>query len=1295
MENHPSVSDALASNDQTIYAGSVSPLEPSQHSRSWPLSVTEPNNESSEMQASTDRYTHHGPPGEDHDTPPSQHSTSDTSESWPGADNTSDKSTTVIKSGSNGPWRPKYLQKRKLVVFPILFLGIIVAIQVLVRASQNKDGLATPSKKTHYIWTFGPMVILTLVAAFWARAEFQLKSVAPWIHMVDGQSFQRTLLLDYLAMLQPVAIVKAVKYRDWAVAAASFCSLLLRITVILSTALLVLTPTEIHNTSVPVQILSRFVDNTTELDGLATRLGSLPFFSMLGLSERNMSFPDGASKIYSFQQFVRTEVPDAHLKVSVEGFMSYLTCQPAALNTTYKNCRPRDSSNFCWALETEDCQYPIYEPPPVGQEDGPPPRYFGNVGLSGCNGSELASDIVLYIMFGRLNFKGGKPDYDISGFSQSAQVVCQASYRIDTVDVISNQAGVINISKAETSPSRQIDQLTEGKMLELYLMSFATRTNPPSPPIFNITGEKGELGTVQSDIIFKNAIDFTKSNPLVSNLLDESFLGATLNSHYQQNAVFIARSVFSARTFANTTGKLDLKKDRLVVSAATGHAITAILSAALILAILVIYNMPELPILPKSPSSIIGTIQLLADSRELLGLFSGVGPASLATLKNRLRDFHCRSIARQPTPGLQNPSESFRISVEPNQHLDELHYLDAPTNRMKASLVLNPIIITMVQAFIIGVIVSLEAILRVSGANNDFVDVSDQQYLHLTWTILPALLMSLVSMYFTAVDMEIRSLTPFSKLSKGASLSQMVGLDLLDGLLPRLLWREYRTECLAALTTTLCLLVSSLLTIFVGSLYNIVTLPTNTKIELQTDSSFIIANTSADGQVSDLGRFPDFSSITTTLILQNNLSYPSFTYETLAFPEFSVSDTRQDYRILPSDVVNATVPALRSRMTCTRYSSSEIQMDVQSASIPGVPASHQSKWDVLAINIDGQEHQSHTIPGASTHNVELPIDRGGGGGSDWVFGVGESCISSVGILWCSSDFLYVWGRKTDSADQSRSHVAALVCNESIEAVDASTTFFGPELRIDPAYPPRPINDSARASTVDVRAGSEHWLSPYVYLSEGVEAPGSYLLPFFNLLTTSRYGIPLADLEDADRDEAVARAIVFQHGVIRAQVLNEGFRGPADTANATLANPPADPAEANDARAYAATATAGSNAGGGRRRLAQDYATTRVVQALLGAALLLSSAARLLMPRAGLLPRDPTGIANVAALVADGNVLSALPENAQLLSDADLVAAGRGAYILRLGWWASGKGAAGARQRFGIFAVQTSQESVFD
>ncbi|KAI8631185.1 hypothetical protein F5Y19DRAFT_23486 [Xylariaceae sp. FL1651] len=172
-------------------------------------------------------------------------------------------------------------------------------------------------------------------------------------------------------MIQPIAILKAIKSRDWAVASASLCSLTLRVTIILSTALFALTPTEVHDAPAPITIRSGFVNSTADLDAIATQVGTLSDYSMRGLSERTLSFPDGTSYNYALQQFNTTGLPHARLNVTVEGFTIHLSCQAASLNISYKCCDPLDTGEFCWALETQQCQFPIRSlgPDPMAGDD--------------------------------------------------------------------------------------------------------------------------------------------------------------------------------------------------------------------------------------------------------------------------------------------------------------------------------------------------------------------------------------------------------------------------------------------------------------------------------------------------------------------------------------------------------------------------------------------------------------------------------------------------------------------------------------------------------------------------------------------------------------------------------------------------------------------------------------------------------------------------------------------------------------------------------------------------------------
>lgn len=73
-------------------------------------------------------------------------------------------------------WRPPYLRRR--VLGPFILILIIIALS---QFSYRNDGLATSFPGLHYLWTYGPTVILALAAAAWARVTFQAKLIAPWI----------------------------------------------------------------------------------------------------------------------------------------------------------------------------------------------------------------------------------------------------------------------------------------------------------------------------------------------------------------------------------------------------------------------------------------------------------------------------------------------------------------------------------------------------------------------------------------------------------------------------------------------------------------------------------------------------------------------------------------------------------------------------------------------------------------------------------------------------------------------------------------------------------------------------------------------------------------------------------------------------------------------------------------------------------------------------------------------------------------------------------------------------------
>lgn len=129
--------------------------------------------------------------------------------------------------------------------------------------------------------------------------------------------------------------------------------------------------------------------------------------------------------------------------------------------------------------------------------------------------------------------------------------------------------------------------------------------------------------------------------------------------------------------------------------------------------------------------------------------------------------------------------------------------------------------------------------------------------------------------------------------------------------IPCAIYKEARSGNIGALATTTVLLVSSLFTIFSGSLFQALAVPSTISIALRANQSF---HPTPLGSVYRENAF-------VSLILDSDLSYPIFTHEDLAFPQFLPDAAMEPSPSFdPSTVaIKAVVPAVRSRLNCCLY----------------------------------------------------------------------------------------------------------------------------------------------------------------------------------------------------------------------------------------------------------------------------------------------------------------------------------------------------------------------------------------
>jgi hypothetical protein len=237
-------------------------------------------------------------------------------------------------------WQPLYLRRVVLLSFAALFALIAVAIEVLHQQSEQHRGLATSRTGLHYLWTYGPTALLTLVASLWSRVEFQSKMICSWDRMLKGSDrASNTLLGDYPACILPTVICRSIIRRDWTVLLTALVSILVKVGIIISTGLITLSLVEMTTDSVQVELKQVIIDPDYVLD---VQRGSNPSWEIMrGLTFGVIEAPGGISPEFAYQEIDTTGLDwndSSRLQVTVDGASNSLQCETASIapGTAYR-----------------------------------------------------------------------------------------------------------------------------------------------------------------------------------------------------------------------------------------------------------------------------------------------------------------------------------------------------------------------------------------------------------------------------------------------------------------------------------------------------------------------------------------------------------------------------------------------------------------------------------------------------------------------------------------------------------------------------------------------------------------------------------------------------------------------------------------------------------------------------------------------------------------------------------------------------------------------------------------------
>lgn len=585
---------------------------------------------------------------------------------------------------------------------------------------------------------------------------------------------------------------------------------------------------------------------------------------------------------------------------------------------------------------------------------------------------------------------------------------------------------------------------------------------------------------------------------------------------------------------------------------------------------------------------------------------------------------------------------------------------------------------------IAGCAIALASLLRKSDDEQGLGEGANAKYQLYAWTTVPAFILTVASWWLSSIDNQVRTFSPYNSLKRKKSGIEILQLNLLRGLVPTVLYWEIKTSNFAAATTTIAALLGATLTTASAALFHVIVFPVSRPIVVSSSTVFTTIPAGSITWATNADRAIDSAALTSgrlsSLILEANLSYSQEVYRDLVFPTFSmipheienVSPTTN----LSSSTISLTVPALRPRLSCRMYSQADITA-VYVINSTFMEIYHPGNG--ILANITTEECKSYR------QNWTAFFESGDR--SEFLFGATSTVgPGDIQVHGCS-EHLYVWGYH-NSTPGPVTNISAFACNSSVELVHATVSLFEKDMSLDLSNAPRTIETTARYI-------QEYAVDDYstrrllTYLASLATGGDPLFDTFFQQLVTSRYAIPISAIGDPTQTQAVIDAIKFQYGVIYAQFLSANYRidimSPNITDNKTNVLMPSlfynatsgKPAEIPASLTYPF----------GRHRVVQDPTATAILEVLLLSILIISILGWWLHPTKAALPRSPTSVASVLALLAGGNLLEHIYDGSpEPLCWEDLESRLGKNSRFYLGWDPSTSGKSSSQRRFGIWMI---------
>jgi len=1081
-------------------------------------------------------------------------------------------------------------------------------------------------------------IVLIVISGFWSRVEFQAKRYMPWIALAkDGANSQTALLLDYFALPNLFTVYPAIRNRHFLVVLPILVGILLRVEVLLSVGLMGLQDVPLHE---PLEVL---VEESFTFPIPESHFGSLntsiPTEVMMGVTAFNTSQPSGTTSRFAFQDFhaLGAQPNPAPIHATVRGFTSILECQKASLifqtnislmeavNTGGPGTRyPIDIANH-YCNDTQGLHV---------QLNGNLPRNTTSVQYNfyinmACNSDHFSAVFTKWLV-DTTNPSEYMTDLQLT---ESVALGCRFIHSLHDVEV-TKTGSEVEVALAADPKSQRIDRDQDHGKRDINSRIFG------SSIIFSTT-ETGAY-SYKKPIALNYMLGLgIFANESIPDFFRPGALEASLDAFLPRYAAIMAHFLAKEKTQKTVIGDTSYVLRALKSSDIITHVMVGLFGAAALATVGILFLAPGAGLIRRAADTILDYAVLFSQT-QVRAQLRGTGLSTIQQLRARLfRDDLDGQAVRQDRNTSWPDKELSRANEAPDAAslgTASGGWRLAPGSWYEPWSLLYRTQLTG-MLILVALIALAAGLFYRSETSHGLATVSDDTYVRLLWTSLPAIAMTGVSLYCDNLFFTARTLAPFQSLLQGSRVGGLKSQSYLDETFLVTLSKSLRGRHWTILFATGIYILGSVLTIIISHLFSVYRFDVGSRLQVQQQTWFAPSNFSAEDS-------HDIPVLVSQLITHHNLSYLPGTYEDLVFPDLTLQEAGALNPVNTS--IRARVPALRAQLNCTFWSG----------------------HNRLRLEEGSPDETYQSLTGS---NCSFFPEAGWGPQRGRAFGHSLNAASQNGnwrvqgrCTW-PWDFAFWWGAGDPNPPEPPitfahyPYEALLLCKEEWTTVDVDATFAPPARgALAPTTAPAPDEASARPYPYfrPNAAYGQYDPADGVTCSQSEFASMRDLDCFFGWLATSRWAVPLDHLAAAAHEQEVVAAVKFLHGLLRAQLVHFGYGFKRTAYEQRVDVPPFEAARPPPIEGVVLVR--------GQKRLVQNGGPTGALIGVLGALLVLYVVAGRMVERR-VVPKDPLSIAAMASLLADSNIYRYLPEGAEGMASQELGEAFRGKE-LRMGWF---------------------------